>query len=137
MPGPAQISRFIETASATLISSLRRLHYDRHGVYATDYDVVKDYLFQKEPAFMAFAENNINKAQSVTELVKSQAPKQEARSGIDITGKKMRIVFGKGRDLNIFNVQTMNVDGQWWRITDGDGHLYVIDPKKVNYTETK
>lgn len=63
--------------------------------------------------------------------------KQAARSGIDITGKKMRIVFKKGRDLNIFNVQTMNVDGQWWRITDGDGHLYVVDPAKVNYTETK
>ncbi len=66
-----------------------------------------------------------------------QKAKQESRSGIDITGKKMRIVFAKGRDLNIFNVQTMNVDGQWWRITDGDGVLHVVDPKKVNYTETK
>ena len=85
---------------------------------------------------MAFAENNINKAQSVTELVKSQTAKHP-RAGIDITGKKMRIVFKKGRDLNIFNVQTMNVDGQWCLITDGDGHMYVVDPIKVNYMETK
>lgn len=106
------------------------------GHYTDDFELCQ-WALDTGYVHMAFAENNINKAQSVSELVKSQTAKQAARSGIDITGKKMRIVFAKGRDLNIFNVQTMNVDGQWWRITDGDGHLYVIDPKKVNYTETK
>lgn len=52
-------------------------------------------------------------------------------------GKKLRVVFTKGRDLNIFNVADFNVDGQWWRVTDGEGRLYVIDPAKVNYTEQK
>lgn len=63
--------------------------------------------------------------------------KEAARSGFDIVGKKVRIVFTQGRDLNIFNIQSFNVDGQWWRITDGDGHNFVVDPAKVNYTETK
>lgn len=52
-------------------------------------------------------------------------------------GKKIRVVFQQGRDLNIFDVQDFNIDGQWYRITDGQGRLYVIDPAKVNYTEQK
>ena len=54
-----------------------------------------------------------------------------------LVGKKLRVVFSSGRDLNIFDVQDMNVDGQWWRITDGKSRLYVVDPAKVNYTEQK
>lgn len=52
-------------------------------------------------------------------------------------GKKVRIVFKQGRDLNIFNVTDFNVDGSWWRITDGQGRLYVINPDNVNYQEQK
>jgi hypothetical protein len=52
-------------------------------------------------------------------------------------GMKIRVVFTEGRDLNIFDVQDFNIDGQWWRITDGQGRLYVIDPAKVNYSEQK
>lgn len=63
--------------------------------------------------------------------------KEVARSGIDFKGKKIRIVFAEGRDLNVFDVQSFNVDGQWWRITDAKGAFYVVDPTKVNYTETK
>lgn len=58
-------------------------------------------------------------------------------NGFVAIGKKMRIVFNTGRDLNVFNVQSFNVDGQWWRITDGEGRFFVVDPAKVNYTETK
>ena len=104
------------------------------GHYTDDFELCRWALEQgyNKMAYIHDAENL-----STTAMKTAQTAKQAARSGIDITGKKMRIVFAKGRDLNIFNVQTMNVDGQWWRITDGDGHLYVIDPKKVNYTETK
>lgn len=62
--------------------------------------------------------------------------KENARSGIVIQGKKIRIVFKEGRDLNIFDIQSFNVDGQWWRITSGEGRFYIVDPAKVNYTET-
>lgn len=61
----------------------------------------------------------------------------DIRAGLPVQGKKMRIVFKKGRDLNIFGLKHMNVDGQWWRITDSEGRLYIVDPAKVNYTETK
>lgn len=75
------------------------------------------------------------------ELIESVATKPDTatvrNSGFDARGKKMRIVFKKGRDLNIFNVQSLNFDGSWWRITDGEGRLFVVDPAKVNYTETK
>ncbi|QXP44075.1 hypothetical protein [Stappia phage SI01] len=52
-------------------------------------------------------------------------------------GKKIRIVFKAGRDLNIFGVKNVNVDGQWWRITDEEDRLYVVNPAQVNYTEQK
>ena len=111
----------------------RAAHFQKFGTYNTDTEIA---LWARgvdtNMAYIHDAED-----MSTTAMKSDQSAKKAARSGIDITGKKMRIVFGKGRDLNIFNVQTMNVDGQWWRITDGDGHLYVIDPKKVNYTETK
>ncbi len=64
--------------------------------------------------------------------------KTTARNGgFEARGKKMRIVFREGRDLNIFKLASFNVDGQWWRITDEAGNFYVVDPAKVNYTETK
>lgn len=52
-------------------------------------------------------------------------------------GKKCRIVFKEGRDLNIFDIADYNVDGQWWRITDSKGRLYVVNPEHVNYSEQK
>lgn len=58
-------------------------------------------------------------------------------AGVKHVGMKYRIVFINGRDLNIFDVQDVNLDGQWNRYTDGRGVLYLVDPAKVNYIEVK
>lgn len=130
----SKIARYLESLTQKELRTLRAEHFQSVGGYADNFEICRWALEQgyDKMAYIHDAEDL-----STTAMKTAQTAKQAARSGIDITGKKMRIVFGKGRDLNIFNVQTMNVDGQWWRITDGDGHLYVIDPKKVNYTETK
>lgn len=52
-------------------------------------------------------------------------------------GKQLTYVFNTGERLHIFNVQEQNLSGAWYRITDGDGHLYVIDPAKVLYIVSK
>lgn len=50
---------------------------------------------------------------------------------------KLRIVFKQGRDLNIFGVVNTNLDGSWWRFTDDQGRLYIVNPDNVNYQEQK
>ncbi len=127
----AKCARYLESLTPEGLKALRGAHFMKTGHYTDDFELCR-WALDTGYAHMSVFAPQLPQAGNP-----NQTAKQAARSGIDITGKKMRIVFGKGRDLNIFNVQTMNVDGQWWRITDGDGHLYVVDPKKVNYTETK
>ena len=52
-------------------------------------------------------------------------------------GKHYRIVFREGRDLNIFGVKDVNVDGQALRYTDHRDRLYIVYPAQVNYMEVK
>ena len=52
-------------------------------------------------------------------------------------GKQLTYVFVTGERLHIFNVQDQNLSGAWYRITDGNGDLYVIDPDKVLYIISK
>ena len=50
---------------------------------------------------------------------------------------KYRYVFKTGRDLNIFDVAEVNLDGQWHRVTDSTGRMFIINAAEVNYIEHK
>lgn len=52
-------------------------------------------------------------------------------------GKHYRIVFREGRDLNIFGVKDVNIDGQALRYTDHKDRMYIVYPEQVNYMEVK
>ncbi|QOE32089.1 hypothetical protein CPT_Palo_030 [Rhizobium phage Palo] len=46
---------------------------------------------------------------------------------------KRKVVFSEGRDLNLRNVQSVNLDGQWHRVATEDGSLYLVNPDHINY----
>ncbi len=52
-------------------------------------------------------------------------------------GLHCRYVFANGKHLNIFNVQDINVDGEWFRVKDHNNRLYVINKEAVLYVEQK
>ncbi|AUZ94735.1 hypothetical protein HOR97_gp17 [Agrobacterium phage Atu_ph03] len=52
-------------------------------------------------------------------------------------GLHCRYVFADGKHLNIFGVQDINVDGEWYRVRDGKGSLFIINKDAVLYIEQK
>ncbi|QIG68425.1 hypothetical protein EVB62_023 [Rhizobium phage RHph_TM33] len=46
---------------------------------------------------------------------------------------KRKIVFSEGRDLNLRDVTSVNLDGQWHRVTCADGSFYLVNPDRINY----
>ena len=52
-------------------------------------------------------------------------------------GKQLTYVFTSGQRLHIFDVQMQNLSGAWYRIQDGTGQEFIIDPAKVLYIVSK
>lgn len=50
-----------------------------------------------------------------------------------ILENKRKVVFKEGRDLNLRDVVSVNLDGQWHRITTADGKLHLVNPDHINY----
>lgn len=46
---------------------------------------------------------------------------------------KRKIVFAQGRDLNLRDVLSIDVGGQWWRVKTADGKLHLVNAANVNY----
>ncbi len=52
-------------------------------------------------------------------------------------GLHCRYVFTTGKHLNIFGVQDINLDGEWYRVIDHKDTLHVINKDLVLYIEQK
>lgn len=46
-------------------------------------------------------------------------------------GLQISYRFIDGQQLNLFGVTDVNVTGTWYRVTDHEGSLFIIDPAKV------
>lgn len=56
--------------------------------------------------------------------------------GRPVIAKRVRVVFKEGRDLNLFNVVEINLDGEATRYADERGRTYTVNREAVNYVET-
>lgn len=52
-------------------------------------------------------------------------------------GQQLTYVFAGGERLHIFGVVEQNLKGAWYRVTDSDGVLHIVDPAKVLYIVSK
>jgi hypothetical protein len=53
------------------------------------------------------------------------------------TGLQCKYVFENGTHLNLFGVKEINLDGEWYRVTDHEDRLHVINKSKVLYITQK
>lgn len=51
----------------------------------------------------------------------------------EILENKRKVVFAQGRDLNLRDVLSIDVGGQWWRVKTADGKLHLVNAVNVNY----
>lgn len=50
-----------------------------------------------------------------------------------ILENKRKVVFAQGRDLNLRDVVSIDVGGQWWRVKTADSKLHLVNAANVNY----
>lgn len=51
----------------------------------------------------------------------------------DVLENKRKVVFEHGRDLNLRDVLSVNVEGQFTRIKTADGKIHFINTDHINY----
>lgn len=73
--------------------------------------------------------------------IKADTPQADFNAQINeapstvILERRRRIVFKQGRDLNLFDVVQVNLNGSWWRIYTADGVMHLVNPAEVNYAD--